>query len=96
MKFSPSERKLASKYGLHLGSPFKRVEQQLKQSGWSIDANWQKQNAMAKSPVCGSGWDAVCSITFAKQDQQIELILSGSNEGMLLVSIEKISQQARF
>lgn len=95
MKFSPSERKVASKYGLRLGSPFKLVEQQLKQSGWGIDANWQKQNAMSKSPVCGSGWDAVCSIMFVKQDQQIEFILSGSNEGMPLVSIEENLTQAR-
>lgn len=92
MKFSPSERKLASKYGLRLGSPYKRVEQQLKQSGWGIDVDWLRQNAMVKLPVCGSGWDAVCSITFAKQDQKIQLILSGSNEGMPLVSIEEISQ----
>lgn len=93
MKFSHAEKAVALKYGLHLGMPYKAVRQLLTKNGWSIDQEWLKENdaelKSKKQPLCGSGWDATCSISYAKGKSRIEIYLSGTNEGIPLIGIEE-------
>lgn len=93
MKFSHAEKAIASKYGLHLGMPYKVVHQLLTKKGWGIDQEWVKENYAElkgkSAPLCGSGWDATCSISYAKAKSHIEIYLSGTNEGIPLTGIEE-------
>jgi hypothetical protein len=92
MKFSADERKKASVHGLRLGTPYARVKQHLVENGWSIDRQRMDENLAAEPTkeglVCGSGWDAVCSTAFRKNHKTISLVLSGTNEGIPLISVE--------
>ncbi|MCQ4270068.1 hypothetical protein NA655_03430 [Pseudomonas kuykendallii] len=93
MTFTPKEQQVAANYGVRLGAPFKDVKRQLTNSGWSIDKDWLSENAADTKgevqPVCGNGQDSVCSITFAKGKLQIYLVLSGTNDGLPLISLEE-------
>ena len=93
MKFSHAEKAITSKYGLHLGMPYKFVCQLLIKNGWGIDQEWLKENNVEpkgkSQPLCGSGWDAICSISYAKGKSRIEIYLSGTNEGSPLIRIEE-------
>lgn len=92
MQFSPKEQKIAAMYGLHLGSPYKTVQKNLLQHGWHIDQNWLQENSSENQNknqlVCGSGWDAVCSVAYSKKRSRIILSLSGTNSGLPLISVE--------
>jgi hypothetical protein len=90
MKFTQAERYVARSYGVDLGTPYAKVKQELLRKGWEIDWDWVRSESGAgreSELICGSGYDAVCSTTFAQGDRRAYLTLSGSNAGMPLISI---------
>jgi hypothetical protein len=93
MEFSHAEKALALKYGLYLGMPHKAVRRLLTENGWGIDQEWLKESDAElkgkNQPLCGSGWDAICSISYAKGKSRIEIYLSGTNEGIPLIGINE-------
>ena len=93
MKFSHAEKAVASKYGLYFGMPYKTVRQLLTKNGWSIDQEWLKENDAEltgkNQPLCGSGWDAICSMSYAKGGSRIEIYLSDTNAGIPLIGIDE-------
>jgi hypothetical protein len=93
MKFSIKERQNASKYGLKLGTPYKISKQKLIKHGWNLDWGWLKDN-FPEPPskdglYCGNGYDAVCQTAFRKNNMTLFLLLSGTNDGVPLISVDK-------
>lgn len=92
MRFSKAEKALATKYGLSLGMKYQAAHSALSKSGWEIDRDWIKENSQGAKevrPVCGNGYDAMCSISYAKEKRKVSLYLSGVNEGLPLTAIEE-------
>jgi hypothetical protein len=90
MKFSKEERKKAQKLHVSLGSPYKATQAQLMRSGWKIDDDWIVDNpkeAQEGLPVCGRGFDAVCSISLKQGTSKIELSFSSTSAEMQLIGI---------
>lgn len=91
MKFSKAEQQKAKKLGVQYGSSYKATHDQLRRSGWSIYPGWLNENpkeAKQGLPVCGQGFDAVCSIALEKGKLKIELVFSGVSPKMPLVGID--------
>lgn len=88
MKFSKAAIKTAGKYGLHLADPFIVVKQTLIQQGWQVDLAYSSEDAPLDEVMCGRGWDAVCSTAFKRGNETLYLTMSGTNEGMPLISVE--------
>jgi hypothetical protein len=92
MRFSKAEKFLASKYGLGLAMKYQAMHSLLLKNGWEIDREWINENARGVEevrPVCGSGYDAVCSISYSKEKRKISAYLSGVNDGLPLIGIEE-------
>ena len=93
MKFSEAERKDAARLGLRLGSSYATVQARLSRDGWRIDQEWLddlEAEARRGLPVCGQGWDAVCQLQMKKRAEVIELVFSGTNTGLPLISARPV------
>lgn len=92
MTFSAPAIKKAEKYGLRLADPFTVVKQKLAQQGWQLDRAYMSEDAPQASAseemICGRGWDAVCSTAFKRGKERLYLNMSGTNDGMPLISVE--------
>ena len=73
-------------------TPLNSVKGQLTRSGWHIDRKWLKENSEsipAKNDlVCGTGWDAICSTAFTKDNKKLFLVFSGTNEQIPLIHVD--------
>jgi hypothetical protein len=93
MKFSKLQQQAAAKLQLRLASPYRVVRSQLSRDGWRIDPQWLEEllpEERSKLPVCGHGWDAVCHIQVTNGVESTELIFSGTNQGLPLISVEPV------
>jgi hypothetical protein len=41
-------------------------------------------------PICGQGWDAVCHVVLEKAGTNLQLIFSGTNDGLPLIGVDQI------
>lgn len=96
MQFSSEQRHAAALLGLSLEAPYKAVQAKLASDGWVVDSQWLKEYEsdfevkVAKLPVCGQGYDAVCYIQVKKGDARLEVTFSGTNEGLPLISVSPL------
>lgn len=97
MKFSPSAKRDATKYGLQLGASFENTRQALLKQGWVLDeqsgAADDHESRRGEETTCGSGWDAVCQTAFRRKDVLLVLTLSGVNKGKPLIDVEAAEHQ---
>jgi len=93
MKFSRAERNAAANFGLRLGDSYKTVKHVLGRRGWVVDPDWLKRIFSYTGPledgelICGSGYDAVCSVAYTKSRKHVYLTLSGTDEETSLIGV---------
>jgi hypothetical protein len=91
MRFTLNETQNAEKYGLALTAPFTIVKQNLQKQGWKVDRKWlsesEAQPIGEEEMLCGSGYDAICTTAFRRDEAVLVLTLSGTNDGLPLIGV---------
>ena len=90
MIFSEAELKTAQDLVLRLVMPYAAVWQRLAGDGWLVDKKWLElfdYDPRDDLPICGQGYDAICHLELRRGNMNIELVFSGTNEGVPLMSL---------
>lgn len=86
-----TDKTLTGALGLSRGQQYSVARTILLRHGWLVDVAFSDSSSSAqygfKEVVCGNGFDAVCSARFIRKKQQIMVMLSPTQDGLLVQDV---------